>query len=100
MARLDVLMQQRAEREREATLLAVYGGLEKGVARAGGELVGISVKFGEMDCLLTLRAQFPAGLMIGFVGGEDFSGVLRRAASESVRDGIKWRSDKYRDNGG
>lgn len=100
MSRLDVLLDRRMKLEREATLLAVYGGLEDGVSRAGGELVGLSVKFNGFDCLLTLKAAFPAGMMVGFVGGSDLARVLQKGAAEAARDTVKWREDKWRDNGG
>jgi hypothetical protein len=100
MTRLDKVMEARMAREREATLLAVYGGLESGVERAGGELIGISVRIQAMDCLLTLRAVFPAGAMVGFVGGEDLAAVMRKAAGEAARDQVRWQEDKWRHNGG
>lgn len=100
MTRLDKIMEQRLENERQGALLAVYGGLESGVAHAGGILVGMSVRFSEGDCLITLKADFPAGRMVGFVGGENFADTLRRAAGDAVRDNVKWREDKWRDNGG
>lgn len=100
MSRLDVELDRRMKLEKEASLLAVYGGLEKGVEHAGGVLVGLSVKFNGFDCLLTLKAEFPSGMMVGFVGGEDLAQVLRKAASETVRDGVKWREDKWRGDGG
>lgn len=100
MSRLDIELDRRSKLEREASLLAVYGGLERGVEKAGGQLVGLSVKFNGFDCLLTLKAEFPAGMMVGFVGGEDLAQVLRKGASEAVRDNVKWRADKWRENGG
>jgi hypothetical protein len=94
------MLDKRAKLEKEATLLALYGGLEDGVSRAGGVLVGLSVKFNGFDCLLTLKAEFPAGMMVGFVGGEDLAHVIRKAAAEAVRDTVKWREDKWRSDGG
>jgi hypothetical protein len=100
MSRLDVLLDKRAKLEKEAALLALYGGLEDGVTHAGGVLVGLSIKFNGFDCLLTLKAEFPAGMMVGFVGGDDLPHVIRKAAAEAVRDKVKWRQDKWRENGG
>lgn len=99
MTRLDVVMAERMKREREASLLALYGGLEDGVDRAGGVLVGMAVKFDGAGCLLTLKASFPGGLMVGFIGGDDLAHVLRKGAAEAVRDQVKWRKDKWRNNG-
>lgn len=100
MTRLDVIMAQKMEVERQASLLAIYGGLEQGVSKAGGELTGFSMRLGELDCLLTLRAVFPGGAMIGFVGGEDVAHCMRKGATEAARDLVRWRPDKWRGNGG
>lgn len=100
MTRLDVLMDARMKREREGTLLAVYGGLIGGVERAGGQLLRLSVVLAEGDCLMVLKAEFPAGVMVGFVGAEDLPSVLRKGAALAVRDKVVWREDKWRDNGG
>ena len=100
MSRLDVLLDERMAKERELTLLAVYGDLERAIDRAGGQLLRLSVSFDGFGCLLVLKAEFPAGTMIGFVGGEDLAQVLRKGTAEAARDKITWREDKWRDNGG
>lgn len=100
MSRLDVEMDKRMSREKDATLLAIYGGLVSGVEHAGGDLIRISVSFDAVGCLLIIKAAFPAGVMVGFVGGEDMAQVLRKGAVDASRDLIKWRKDKWRDNVG
>lgn len=97
MTRLDVVMAKRQKLERDASLLALYGGLNDGVEHAGGVLLGMAVKFDGAGCLLTLKAEFPAGRMVSFVGGEDLAHVLRKGAAQAVRDNLKWREDKWGD---
>lgn len=76
-------------------LHAVYGGLEKAVQANGGELHGFSVKLNGGDCLITLRAVFPEGGLITFVGAEDLPAALRKAVKEGHRDTLGWREDRY-----
>jgi hypothetical protein len=90
-ARLEV-QQQKAN---AAVLDAVYGGLEAAVVRAGGELTGFNVRLGEGDVLAVLKAVFPGGAMVGFVGAESLADVLRKATREAGRDMVKWRPDKW-----
>lgn len=99
MSRLDVMMDKRMRLERDAAMLALYGGLLDGIERSGGVLQGLSVKFDGAGCLMTLKAEFPAGAMVGFVGGDDLPHVLRKGAGKASRDEIKWREDKWRQNG-
>jgi len=92
---LDGDREARAARRRDRVLVAVNGGLYNGVSRAGGILLGFSVKLDEFDCLLTLRAEFPAGRMVSFVGGYDLADVLQKAAKGAAGDGLRWREDKW-----
>lgn len=98
MTKLDAMWDRRAKLERDAALLALYGGLESGVEHAGGLLTGLAVKFNGAGCLLTLKAEFPGGMMVGFVGGDDLAHVLRKGAAAAVRDDVKWREDKWGNN--
>ena len=92
---LDEEREARAARRQDRVLLAINGGLYSGVSRAGGVLLGFSVKLDEFDCLLTLRAEFPAGRMVAFVGGYDLGDVLQKAAKGASSDGLRWRTDKW-----
>lgn len=87
---------ERRQRKLDAlTLRACNGALFGAVERSGGELLGFSVRMTEFDVLLTLKAEFPAGRQVCFVGGEDLSGVLRRAVKEGNQDALQWRVDKW-----
>lgn len=87
---------EEASRARQAKVLeAVYGGLYDAVGRAGGELTGLNVKWDGAEVLLVIKAVFPGGPMVGFVGAEDLAGGLVKAAREAVTDSIKWRADKW-----
>jgi hypothetical protein len=76
--------------------LALYGGLDDAVSHAGGDLTGFSVRISDLDCLMTVRAQFPGGHMIAFVGAEDLAAVLVKAAREARSDALRWRVDNFK----
>jgi hypothetical protein len=71
------------------------GGLNSAISRAGGTLLGISVKWSEYDVLITVRALMPAGRVICFVGSETLAGALLKAYREAGQDLLKWRPDRY-----
>lgn len=87
--------EDRSKRERDRVLAAVYGGVYDSVGYAGGELCGFSVKMSSYDCLMTLRAAFPGGQMVAFVGGVDLPDVLQKAVREGRNDGLRWKPDKW-----
>lgn len=66
------------------------------VAYSGGILTGFSVKIGEVDILLTLRARFPAGHMIAWVGGDSIADILLKAKRFASSEDLRWKDDKYR----
>lgn len=88
-------LEERAKRERDAVLAGIYGGLEAAVEYAGGVLCGLSVSFRGGDTLLVLRADFPAGRMVAFVGSADLAGVFAKAPREARAGRLRWKTDKW-----
>lgn len=79
----------------KALVDAVEFELAGSIGHAGGVLVGLSVKYSDVDCLLTLRADLPAGRRIAFVGGATLADCFRRAVNEAYRDKLSWQVGKY-----
>lgn len=71
-------------------------GMMGSIAYAGGELSGFSMKIGQVDYLITLRARFPAGHMISWVGGENMVEVFLKAERLAASGELSWRQDRYR----
>lgn len=91
----DQASEDRRHRLRQEAGKAADEGLQGAVERMGGDLLGLSVKWTGYDCLLTLRAEFPAGRMVCFVGSGGLAQCLVKACSEAKIDGLKWRADKF-----
>lgn len=92
---LEQKMEERVRRERSQLLLAVYGGLADAVERSGGILCGFSAKMSDYDCLIVLRADFPGGRMVAFVGAADLATALIKATREGKSDQLRWKPDKW-----
>ncbi len=84
-------------RERRSVRLQriLSGGLDGAVRRMGGELVGLSIKTENGDCLITLRLAMPAGRMVAFVGGFDMAECFLKAYREANSDKLKLKPDRY-----
>jgi hypothetical protein len=93
---LEQTIEERVDRERKAVLEALYGGLSRAVSRSGGELVGLSAKGWDAECLVVLKAVFPAGQMVCFVGSTSFPEALSKALREAQGEKLRWREDVYR----
>lgn len=71
------------------------GGLESRVHLLGGALTGFSVKAGEDDYLMTLRAEFEGSKMISFVGASTLANLLLKAHREAAANRLRWKADKW-----
>lgn len=92
---LEQANEERSKKFDRALKLAANGGLADAVERAGGELRGFSFKQDPWECLLTVRATFPAGKMVGFIGAPTLGGCLVKCLREAERDAVRWRADKW-----
>ena len=92
---LEMYDEMRHEKRQKKVLEAVMGGLEAALQHAGGALTGLNIKMEEGDVLIVVKAVFPAGPMVGFVGAEDLPGALIKVTREARRDEIKWRADQW-----
>ena len=91
--------EEKVTRREIAVGRVLMGGLQAAVLRAGGEMHGLSVKFGPYEAFMTIKAVLPAGPMIAFVGSETLDGVFLKAEREAATDRLKWQPDKYAKNG-
>lgn len=92
---LEKKLEERQARERADALFAVYGGLSEAVGRAGGELHGLSFNFRAGDTLMVIKARFPSGRQVAFVGSEDMVGCLIKGVRLGRRDELQWRADQW-----
>ena len=92
---LEAAAESRRTKLDKQTLKACNGGLEQAVAHAGGVLQGLSIRIDEYEVLVTIKAEFPAGAQVAFVGAEDVAGALRKGMREAERDMLRWKADKW-----
>lgn len=71
-------------------------GLAGAIAYAGAELTGFSMKVGAVDSLVTLRALFPAGHMIAWVGADSMAETLLKSVRLIKSSDIRWHPDRYK----
>jgi hypothetical protein len=91
----EASVEEKAQRKATRVANAVDGGLERAVQRAGGDLLGLSVKLNPVECLLVIKAEFPAGRMVAFCASSDLASALIKAVHEAANDRLRWREDRY-----
>lgn len=97
MNQLDVKRKEHKERVDKEVVAALEFELVGAIAHAGGILTGFSMKIGDSDVLMTLRAEIGHRKMVSFVGCPDMSSCFRKAVTEAYHDGLQWREDQFAD---
>ncbi len=95
MGNLDTQRKELQAEHDKQLVAAVEFELAGAIAHSGGVLVGLSVRYSDVDCLMTLRADLPAGRRIAFVGGASLADCFRRAVNEAYRDKLSWKVGQY-----
>lgn len=75
------------------------GGFEDLVDDQGGVCLGISIRSHQYQSLLVIRAEFPGGAMVGFVGAQTAAEAINKAYGKLNNNKLKWQPDKYAQNG-
>lgn len=91
----DAVEEERRLKQDRVLVRAVRHGLERAVLRAGGEFTGFTAKINPVECLLVIKAVFPAGPMVAFVGSSDLAAAIVKAEYEAGRDNLRWKKDRY-----
>ncbi len=92
---LEAEWERRQARRGKKIVAAVEYELLSAVEHAGGELVGLAVKYRPGEVLLVIKVILAGRAQVCFVGGEDLGSCLLKAVREGKRDGLRWRDDKY-----
>lgn len=92
---LETSSEDAQEKRDKLVLFACNGGLLEAVLREGGILKGFSFKVGDYDCLMTIRADFPAGPKVTFVDGDDLAYCLRKSYLAARNGRLRWREDQF-----
>jgi len=85
------------ERQKKATrLLRVCdGGFAGKIRKSGGVLTGFSVKVGDEDYLMTIRAEYDGNKVISWVGASSLQNLLLKAYREAARENLRWKADEW-----
>jgi hypothetical protein len=80
-------------------VVMLTGGFEDLIEDLGGECLGISIRSHQYQSLLVIRADFPGGAFVGFVGAQTAAEAVAKAHNQLKNNKLKWKPDKYAKNG-
>jgi hypothetical protein len=95
MATSTQMLEVHLARRTEKLLDLLDGGFYKAIAEGGGILYGMSVKWKDEECLITIRAVVEECPMVCFVGAVSFPECLLKASKLGEQGKLHWRDDRY-----
>jgi hypothetical protein len=96
---LDLEHEVRETSRRDELVKALEFGLAGAIANQGAKLQGFAIKYGDFDCLMTIKADFDSGRMIAFVGSDTIMNCLLRSYHAAARNELRWKADQYHPSG-
>ena len=78
-----------------SVIYMLNGGFNHRVEVLGGELLSVTMRMMPGDCLLVIRAEFPGGRRVAFVGSSNAAYAVKKAEKELRENTLRWRQDKY-----
>lgn len=97
---LDVEREQREATRRDNLVRALEFGIVGALANQGFTMRGLAIKYDQLDCLLTLKAERDGKVFVCFVGSDTMMNCLLKGEAQCLGNSLKWRRDKYQQNGG
>lgn len=92
---LDKAAEEREESRRVALIKAIEFGLSDAIVNQGAELRGIAIRYGEFDCLMTVKADFNGVRHVAFVGSDSMMNCFIKADAAAAGNRLSWSKDKY-----
>jgi hypothetical protein len=92
---LEAAQEERTARHQQKVGEALDYGLSGHLAHAGATLLGFSMRYSEVDCLLTIRVELAGRPQVAFVGAGSMSMCLLKAIDLARRDKLVFKPDKW-----
>lgn len=91
----DVQIETREAARQLALVKAVEFELAGAVAHMGGTMLGFAIRYDDVECLLTYKAEFEGKRKVAFVGSDTIMNCLIKAASMAKNNRLRWKNDRY-----
>ena len=91
----DVESEDRERIRRGLLVRALEFGLVIAIHNLGAELQGFAIKYDEVSCLLTLKADFNQIRHVSFIYSDTMMNCILSATRAAAHNRLKWSPDKY-----
>lgn len=90
--------EEREEKRRVSLVRAIEFGLFRALYNQGAELRGVAIRYGEFDCLMTIKADINGTRHVAFIGASSMMNCFIKADAAAACNRLKWKPDKYHNN--
>lgn len=95
---LDEKAEERERARRLALVKALEFELVDTIHSLGGELRGFAIKYDDVSCLLTLKADFNETRRVSFIYSDTMMNCVISATRAGANNRLTWQLDKYHKN--
>lgn len=92
---LEVDRETREAKRVSSLVRALEFGLAGAVSNQGMQLLGIAIKYEDLNSLLTIKAKANGRTMVAFVGSDSMMNCILTAEAKALGNTLQWRADRY-----
>lgn len=92
---LDVEREQRETARRDQLVKALEYGIVGALQTQGMELLGLSIRYDEYACSMTLRGEINGQRRVAFLNADTLMNCILSAYTMASHGRLKWGRDKY-----
>ena len=92
---MDLKAEVRETKKRDALVRGLEISLNASLQFQGAELRGFSIRYGDFDCLLTVKANFEGRWHVANVSSDTMMNVMLKLFADAEKGRLTWRPDKF-----
>lgn len=91
----EIIRRKKTDARAHALVSALDTQLSEVLELYGVTLLGIALRFGQWESLITLKADIGGVRSVAFTGSDTPSRAILKALSMAQNDSLRWREDRY-----
>lgn len=95
---LEVKQEERETKRRTALTRALDFGLVGALGVQGWAVRGFGLKYGELECILSIRVERDGKWFVSFVSADSLADCFIRADRLASGNLLRWKPDRYQKN--
>lgn len=92
---LELKREIRETARRDALVKALEYGIAGALESQGITLLGLAIRYGDFDCLLTLKGESENQRSVAFIGSDSIMNCILKTYQAARSGTLRWKPDQY-----